>query len=96
MMKEKTLPMDAIDRLCREVAAKRLLFLAETPAGEPPEIVVDWPQAIPSDAANRFFQLAEGLESIFGQPVTLIELHAVANPARKVEITRHGREVWHA
>ncbi|HAU29157.1 MAG TPA: hypothetical protein DCW68_03490 [Rhodospirillaceae bacterium] len=85
-----------LDSLCRNLSIHRLLIMGDIPASAPPEIVVDWPPAMPSQAASRFFALSEGLEAIFGQSVVLIELGAVTQSARKDEIARNALEAWHA
>jgi predicted nucleotidyltransferase len=86
----------ALDGLCAEFRVRRLeLFGSAAKAerdGESNDLdfLIEFEEMEPSDYAEAYFGLLQGLTALFDKPVDLVVLSAVSNPyfLRSIEPTR--------
>ena len=89
---------DAIVGLCRQFGAARLDLFGSAANGEfDPEqsdidLLVTFSPCSPAEHYERYFGLLEGLETLLGRPVDLVEADAMRNPyfINSVERTRES------
>ena len=85
-----------LDRLCERYRVKTLdLFGSATRADfdadrSDLDFLVEFKQLPPNEHADAFFGLQQDLETLFGNPVDLIEIEPIRNPyfRQEVEATR--------
>jgi predicted nucleotidyltransferase len=90
----------AIDQLCRRLQIRRLdLFGSATTdqfaVDSDVDVLVQFDRG-PGNLFNRYFELKEGLEQIFGRRVDVVLEESLKNPYFKVAIERTRKKVYAA
>jgi len=60
------------------------------------DFVVEFEQLPPSDYADAYFSLKEGLEAMFGRPVDLVTPSSMANPYFRDSVTASRKNLYAA
>ena len=82
--------IDGIKALCVRYKV-RSLFLFGSAVSDPDsardvDFAVEFGPASPAEHVERYFGLMEGIQSLLGKPVDLVEMRAIRNPFFKQEI----------
>jgi hypothetical protein len=90
----------AICQLCGRLKVKRLdVFGSATTdrftADSDVDVLVQFDRG-PGDLFNRYFDLKEGLEQIFGRPVDVVLEESLKNPYFKIAIEQTRKKVYAA
>jgi hypothetical protein len=90
----------AICELCRHVRIKRLDIFGSAISGKltaesDVDVLVQFDRE-PGDLFNRYFELKEGLEEIFGRKVDIVVEESLKNPYFKLSIERTRKNIYAA
>lgn len=91
---------DAIAALCRQSSARRLDLFGSAvrpdfdPLQSDLDFVVVFDELPPVSYANAFFDLKQGLESLFARPVDLVVDRAIRNPFFRQRVQAERRSVY--
>ena len=91
---------EEVAALCRKLGAKRLDVFGSAvrddfdPAASDLDFLVDFDELSPARYAEAYFDLKEGLETLFGQPVELVTGSSLSNPYFRERIARESRNVY--
>ena len=90
----------AVCKLCRRLKVKRLdIFGSATTdqfaADSDVDVLVQFDRG-PGDLFNRYFDLKEGLEQIFGRPVDVVIEKSLKNPYFKLAIEQMRKNIYAA
>ena len=91
---------DELNRLCKTYGVRRLELFGSGARGDfdlqqsDLDFLVEFDDAGPQGAFDRFFGFKEALESLFQRPVDLIEVKAISNPYFREAIAKDKRSVY--
>ena len=91
---------DLLDRLCKKVAAKRLFVFGSAvrgdfqPSASDLDFLVEFHNAAAPGISDRFLELAEGLERLFGRPIDLLTDRSLRNPIFRDSVNSTAEAVY--
>jgi predicted nucleotidyltransferase len=86
--------------LCRRTGARRLRLFGSAlredfePESSDLDFLVDFDPVVPSQYADSYFALKEGLEKLFGRPVDLVSAGSIENPYFRERIEAESQIVY--
>ncbi|MCX7154334.1 MAG: nucleotidyltransferase domain-containing protein [Proteobacteria bacterium] len=95
-----TLHRPAVNDLCRRTHVRRLDAFGSVvrgdfnPATSDLDFLVEFEALDPTDYANAYFELKEGLEALFARPVDLVTGDSVVNPYFKASVEGARQPVY--